>query len=338
MLYEPTILASVARLIGETLERDYGISPEPIFKETGIESAKFHLPGARVSVENIDKLWDRAIAATGDQWIGFKVGENFTPVDFFVLGHAWLASATLADALQRLCRYGNIVSTDMRSLELRKQGDCYALIETYSDNILRPGQVSEDAGYVALLKLCDIISRRTVRPVSVSLPIPIANKSTHYDELFQCPVNYGKVPEVWLFSADDIEEPLTGSIPDVASATDGIAARYLASLDQGAVATAVRQLLIDLLPGGSVDQEKIAYSLHRSASTLQRQLNAEGTSYREILESTRRSLSEQYLENGEYSQAQIAFMVGFSDQSNFSRAFKRWTGLNPRQFQSESTD
>ena len=92
-------------------------------------------------------------------------------------------------------------------------------------------------------------------------------------------------------------------------------------------------MLVQTLPSGRTDQETIAQRLYRSRATLQRQLSAEGTSYRDILETTRRRLAEDYLLEGSYSQAQIAFMVGFADQSNFARAFKRWTGLSPGEFQ-----
>ncbi len=92
-------------------------------------------------------------------------------------------------------------------------------------------------------------------------------------------------------------------------------------------------MLNQILPSGRVDQDTVASRLYRSKSTLQRQLKSEGSSYREILESTRRSLAEQYLKDGTYSQAQIAFMSGFADQSNFARAFWRWTGVSPGQFQ-----
>ena len=92
-------------------------------------------------------------------------------------------------------------------------------------------------------------------------------------------------------------------------------------------------MIVQLLPSGKVDQDTVADRLHRSRSTLQRQLSGEGTSYRDILESTRQALAEKYLRDGDFSQAEIAFMVGFSDQSNFARAFKRWTGMSPGQFQ-----
>jgi AraC-like DNA-binding protein len=94
-------------------------------------------------------------------------------------------------------------------------------------------------------------------------------------------------------------------------------------------------LLIALLPSGKTDQELVSKRLNRSASTLQRQLHAEGLSYRDVLESTRRSLAEDYLRDQKHSQAQIAYLLGFSDQSNFSRAFKRWTSMSPKQFQEQ---
>ncbi|MGI9220426.1 MAG: helix-turn-helix domain-containing protein, partial [Woeseiaceae bacterium] len=139
--------------------------------------------------------------------------------------------------------------------------------------------------------------------------------------------------EIWVFAAADLEARLTGSIPDVAEASDKIAADYIGSLEEGAVAHDVRQALLQLLPSGKVGQESVAARLNRSRSTLQRQLGAEGTSYRDVLESTRQALAEKYLANEDYTQAQVAFMVGFSDQSNFARAFKRWTGLSPGEFQ-----
>ena len=105
------------------------------------------------------------------------------------------------------------------------------------------------------------------------------------------------------------------------------------SLDPAKVASQVRRLLISLLPSGKADQELIAARLNRSSSTLQRQLQSEGLTYRSVLEDTRRSLAEDYLKGRKHSHAQIAYLLGFSDQSNFSRAFKRWTRLSPREYQ-----
>ena len=123
MLYEPTILASVARMIGESLEGDYGIDPGPLFADLNIDTGKFLRPGARAPFTKMDELWRKAIAATSDPWFGFSVGERARPGDFFVLGHAWMASATLGGALGRLCRYSHVIITKSSDLVLEKHND-----------------------------------------------------------------------------------------------------------------------------------------------------------------------------------------------------------------------
>jgi AraC-like DNA-binding protein len=334
MLYEPTTLASVARLIGETLESDYNIDPQPIFARLRIDTSKFFRPGARVTFAKMRSLWSASVDATGDPDFGLKVGERAKPGDFFVLGHAWLASATVAGALNRMCRYSYVVSTAYRNIEMKKQDDGnYLLTESWPDKSNMPPLVAKDGGYVALLKLCDAVAKNPVRPIRVSLTVPSGSRKSRYEELFQCPIEYDSDQDIYVFDAADLDEPLTGSIPEVATATDRIAERYIESLDESRVSTSVRQLLVQMLPSGKADQDRIAKRLYRSTSTLQRQLHSEGTNYRHVLESTRRELAEQYLKEGDFSQAQIAFMVGFADQSNFARAFKRWTGMSPGEYQ-----
>ena len=333
MLCEPTTLATVPLLIGRTLEIDYQIDPQPIFTALGIDTEVISKPGARVPFATMDKLWSKAVEVSGDPMVGLRVGSKARPSDFYVLGHAWLASASLLGSMQRLCRYAKILSTKVGDLRIERHEDSIALVETFSDKEKMPPKEAKDGGYAALMSMCEFVKRRPVYPVSASLVVTANESSDEYDKLFRCPITYGADADYIFFAVDDLEEPLSGSIPEVADATDSIAEGYIASFDKNAVATEIRQMLIQMLPSGRTDQETVAERLYRSRSTLQRQLKSEGTSYREILESTRQSLAEQYLKDGTYSQADIAFMTGFADQSNFARAFKRWTGKSPGQFQ-----
>ena len=333
MLNEPATLASVARLVWETLETDYGVDPAPLFARANIDTRKFLQPGSRVLFKKMNALWQDAVATTGDEGFGVKVGNRVTPSDFFVLGHAWLASETLLDALQRLCRLRQVVSTTSSEFEVVEDKDGYALLNKGEVREADLQLAARDAGTMAFLKLCDLICAGTVRPVRVNLAEERKDRPFDFEELLGCPVTFDGSDETWVFSAADATAPLTGSIPDVAEASDRIASDYISSLEEGAVAHDVRQAVLQMLPSGKVDQESIAAKLHRSRSTLQRQLGAEGTSYRDVVESTRQALAEKYLKDDDYSQAQVAFMVGFSDQSNFARAFKRWTGLSPGEYQ-----
>lgn len=333
MLDEPTIISSTARLIWESLEEDYGIDPAPVFKELDIDPGRSFRPGSRVALTSMNRLWDSAVDLSGDPLIGLTVGARTMPGDFYVLGHAWLASNTLAGAIRRLCRFRHVVTTLKGELRLDRDNGTYLLVRRYPAHITRPHDAATDAGFAAFVRLCDFLTREPVRPTTVELAVPASEKRPErYGRLFACPVTCGSEIDVLRFAASDLEYPLTGSVPEVARASDRIAERYVASLDRNKVSSAVQQMLVQMLPAGRSDQDTIARLLYRSRSTLQRQLSAEGTNYREILDSTRLELAKQYLRDGQYSQAQVAFMIGFSDQSNFAKAFRRWTGLSPGEY------
>ena len=332
MLNEPTTISSVARLIGSTLRDEYEIDPAPLYRECQIDTRKFGKPGSRVLFSKMDRLWRLSVEACGDVEFGLRVGSRVAPGDFYVLGHAWLASESLLGAFRRLSRFIRVLTTVGSRIEVRQQGDTCSLVETFASRMVHPPQVARDAGIMALLKMCDFVTAAPVRPFHVVLPHPAEESPVDYESVFGCPVEFSDI-ETWQFAAADLEGALTGSIPDVASAVESIAEKYMDSLEEGAVAHEVRQMLIQLLPSGRSDQDTIARRLYRSRSTLQRQLGGEGTTYRQILESTRKSLAEKYLQSHDYTQAEIAFMLGFTDQSNFARAFKRWTGMSPGEFQ-----
>ena len=333
MLYEPTTLSSVARLIGETLQKDYGLDPAPIFEQVKIDASKFRRPGSRELLSRMTRLWDMAVYMTDDPQFGMKAGLRVEPSDFYVLGHAWLASATLRGGIERLGRYAHVVSTAITQAEVVDEDGMVVFVESVPDPDIVVHRAASEAGIVAFFKLCEIVKRERVRPLKAELTFPADKARDYLDEYLDCPVSYGNQREKFYFSKQLFEEPLPGYIPGVLDSASRIAEQYLESLDQSKVATEVRRLLVQMLPSGKSDQDTVASRLYRSTSTLQRQLSAEGTSYRDILEGTRRSLAEKYLRDGQYSQAEIAYMVGFSDQSNFARAFKRWTGMSPGQFQ-----
>ena len=279
----------------------------------------------------MDLLWRLATEASNDPGFGIKVGSRVTPGDFFVLGHAWLASETLRGAFERLSRFVHVLSTARTSLEVRDEEDSCTIFESCETRLVQPPPAAMDAGFAALLRMCDFITAAPVRPRNVVLPQLVDGRGIDYESVFGCPVTFGEV-EAWKFSKSDVETMLPGSIPEVVAVVEAIADEYLASLEEGAVAREVRETLIRMMPSGRSDQDTVARRLYRSRSTLQRQLVAEGTSYRQILESTRRSLAEKYLRSNDYSQADVAFMLGFTDQSNFARAFRRWTGMTPGEF------
>ena len=336
MLYEHSTLADVPRLLAETLEVHYGIDPSPLVAKAGIDETTFLRSGARVPYPKMFRLWDLAVDATADPLFGFRVGERSVPRDFYVLGYSWMASATFLGALERFCRYVGVVSTAVTNLSLQHEPETVALIESFPDPSLKPHQAATDAGHVAFMRLCQTITRHEVHPISVQLIIERDDRSVEYEKLYRCPITYGAECEKLLFARAHVEAPLPGSVPEILDISDETAERYLETLDRASVSAEVRKQIMQLLPSGRADQSTVAEKLYRSRSTLQRQLRAEGSSFRAIQDSTRRDLAERYLRDGKLSQAEIAFLTGFGDQSNFSRAFKRWAGVTPGDYRKQA--
>ena len=333
MLNEPTSLASVVYRIGDTLKADYGIDPAPHYEAVGISSGERVEQGTRFPNSVVIGLWNRAEEITGDPAFGIKVGLQSEPSMYFVIGHMWLASSNLVDAIRMLIRYEEIIDSGITDIRFEKSDGIYVLSESYPHPGDYHGKISVDAAIAGVFRLCQIVKGEPVYPVKLEVLAPSEFGTDIYKDIVRGPVEFSDQRNAMHFKAEDLEEPLAGYIPEIVEASTQIADRYIQSQDDSNVAHKVRELLVQMLPSGSADQEGIASKLHRSASTLQRQLSAEGTSYRDVLENTRRDLAEAYLRDGKYSHSQIAFLVGFSDQSNFARAFKRWTGKSPGQFQ-----
>ena len=98
----------------------------------------------------------------------------------------------------------------------------------------------------------------------------------------------------------------------------------------------VRASIVNGLSGDSFSRGAVAASVNMSASTLQVKLSRAGVSFQQLLDETRRELALGYIEQSRLSITEIAFMLGFSDLSNFIRAFRRWTGKSPTEFRSHA--
>ena len=111
---------------------------------------------------------------------------------------------------------------------------------------------------------------------------------------------------------------------------------YLGKLNKDDIIDRVTAAIVDLLPSGGIADEKIAASLNMSVRSLQRRLKEVGTTFRKLLDTIREDLATTYVQDPEIELAEVAFLLGFSDQSAFSRAFRRWKDKSPREVRKTS--
>jgi AraC-like DNA-binding protein len=327
MLSEPTTLAAVATAIAEAVEHA-GCDVPSVFARAGLDIQAMQRPGARYPVTAMTRLWKAAGEQTHDPCIGLTAALKLRPQSLHALGLSWLSSRTLLDGLQRMARYERIASTALR-LKLVEQNEQIKLVVDRPASAADPAPEAVDALLAVIVRMCRLMTSKHFAPLLVTFARENQGPLWQYVDTFQAPVLFSKDENALYFDAQTLRQPTPAGNEELARQTDQIAERYLATLDPQRVQDRVRDILLTLLPSGDVDQHTVAKTMNRSVSSLQRQLKAEGATYRQVLDQTRQTLAQQLVREERYSLGQIAYLLGFSDQANFSRAFKRWTGEPP---------
>jgi len=326
-----SLLASTTLLLWKALE-DIGVDSEALFTRLGLDPEHLMDANARYPYAKVRELWEQAILLSKDPCLGLRMAKYWHPSDFHALGYAWLASPTLKEALLRASRYFRIVSTDPEELRLEEDAQGYRFVID-TDNVQQRAMDEEyDVMVTLIVDMCRVSSRSDINPLKVELQRMEPECAQSFEDYFKCPIVFCVEQNVVHFAKAQIEKPLPTANHDMLIATDKIATDYLAQLNRHDIVVQVKSKLIEQLSSGGVTQQSIADALHMSTRNMQRRLKGEGTSFKLVLEKTRKDLAEKYIRSSSLSINEITFMLGFSEPANFTRAFKRWNGLPPSEY------
>lgn len=323
----PTVLTAWTGTLLRALA-DRGLDGPALAAEAGIAAELLADPDRRVPLEASTRLWGLAVEATGDPALGLDVARYVRPGTFHALGQAVLASPTLRDALGRIARYSH-VTADVSIVTTTATAAGVELRIDWRSGATRPSFESIDAIFSTITRSARFMLDRSVSPVVLELERPTPSVTDRFERVFRCPLTFGAPTNRIVFAAAVADRPVAGGNAALARMSDAVVAEYLAGLDADTVVRRVRETLVDLLPGGDPTIGAVAERLHTSPRTLQRELTAEGTGFRDVLQDVRRELAEAYLRSGDHSVTEVTYLLGYQETATFSRAFKTWTGVSP---------
>jgi AraC-like DNA-binding protein len=329
-------LSSWVLLIAKAID-SYGCNSEDLFKKAGLEYARLREPVARFSFPAVARLWLLATETTEDPCFGLTVASFWHPTTLHALGYSWLASNNLEEAFERAVRYTRIVNTAASGiLRIEKSEHSYCLIIDSDRLNPHPVPATIDAALAMLLIMCRAAYGENFRPLRVSVRRVAPDCANRFSEFFEAPVAFSQAENAMWLDPEMVCEPLATANPELVRINDRIVTDYLAQLDRGDVTMRVKSKLIECLPGGQISEEGIASSINVSRRSLQRRLREQGMTFTQLLENMRRDLGLQYVRDPQHSINEIAFLLGFAEPGNFSRAFKRWYGKSPSQYRQDS--
>jgi AraC-like DNA-binding protein len=248
--------------------------------------------------------------------------------DFHGLAVVFLASPDLRTALERLVRYHAVVNTAV-SLRLEQHRDRVDLLYTPINVADDARRMIEDARAVILVDLCRTSASGVFNPLEVAFTYAAPTEPAGHDAVFGCPVVFAAPQWRLSFALDDMSRPFLAANRELARSNDQVLDRVVKSLNQDDLISRVKLAMVGELASGTPSEEAIARTVSLSTRSLQRRLAEMRTSFTELLAVVRRELAEEYVQDRGIPVTEISYMLGFSDVSSFSRAFKRWTGRSP---------
>jgi AraC-like DNA-binding protein len=236
---------------------------------------------------------------------------------------------TVGDALATMCRYHDVAADAVRPRCVMTKAALEITWEVLGGAADLPRHMAEAVASSFALTVRRLAGR-SVDPTEAWFSHPSPENTDEHELIFNCPVSFDRPRTTLLYDTAVFDLPVV--MPD-----RGLRETLVTYLDESlkrlrepeTFSAQVFHILGSLLPGTPPSLARVAQRMGVSPRTIQGRLMEEGTSFRELADGIRRELSLQYLKNAEYSINDVAFLLGYAEQSAFTRAFRRWTGTSP---------
>jgi AraC-like DNA-binding protein len=308
-----------------------GCNAEDLLHKAGISEELLVTNKARVPAQNYSLLSQQIIELLQDETHGF-LSSPMRPGTFAMMCYASIHCPTLGQFLQRGQEFYHIVS-DSLQLEISTEDD----LTSYK---LNPDTESKDPNHVMTISLLGIIHRlscwlvgKNVNLHSVSFTHSRPEHANNYNLLFKAPILFDQPENCICFSSSYMDMPNTQTEQSLEEFLSIPSLNLMTIPDyHNSLVEKIRLMIKKDVETHFPDLELIAEKLELSSATLRRRLRTEGTSYQIIKDDIRRDTAIYYLSRGSLSIEQVAEKVGFTEATSFYRAFKRWTGVTPRDY------
>lgn len=334
MAFDLTISALYLSSLIEIIE-DMGWPRDAQLRELGKSAVEMADPRLHVPFDAAMDHFRLAQKTLDCPDLGVQIGHKFRVATFVETGSILNFCNSLAHACEINRRYEPLVETAGQS-SLVREGECAYLQwnpRFRDDDAHRAMTEIIFAGYVATVQWLSWGFNKGVKSVAFRHAKPAYSEV--YEALFQCPISFGAAHNRLQFFSDTVDQPLptrdAAKLDKMCKKLDRLMAKLAGDTEMG---RQVRRTITASIGERPVTLSNIAAQMGMSDRTLRRKLNAEGLTFRGLVDETRKAMFDTLLARGE-SLTTIALMLGYNDQSAFIRAFRRWYGISPSAYRTQ---
>lgn len=311
-----------------------GLDRQALLEAAGLTMTAVEDPDGRLTVDQVARLWKAALDASDDPSLGLRMALAVPFGAYRVIDFLAASAPTVGEGIMRMARYFPLVNAAL-AWEISHEGSQVRVtLEQPGAPEGLPKSLIEYALIVTILHLRHASGFQWPL-VEVTCAFPAPSDTRDHEVVLGCPVRFGQTRNSFVMTRATWDLPGRAASNDLLTTLEAHAARMLASLDAARVTSRrVAELIVEELEGGDPSLARIARRMALSARTLQRRLADEQTTFADVLDETRRHVAQAYVKDRGLALTEVAYLLGFSEQSAFSRAFQRWWGMPPSQFRS----
>lgn len=311
----------------EGLLRSVGVEPGPDVDSSGM-------------LTDVDyyAFFERAAAADSDpSSLPLRVGASMRCDEYGAFGLAWKSALDLRGSYRRAERYARVL-TSVSTYEVEPTGQgAYMHLRRDGDRGVLGLRLSNEASLASVAAISRQVSTQPFAPLAVFFRHEGPESGAGHEDHFGCPVHFDSDRDALLVSEASLRAPNRLGDATIARFFDSHLEAALTDLETDeSLDRRVRGEVAHALSEGVPSVSDVARELGMSARTLQRRLAEEGHSFQSLVDESRRQLAERLLRGTDFSLVEVAYMTGYSEQSAFTRAFRRWAGQTPRSYRIEA--
>lgn len=301
----------------------------------GLDADEVALGQARLSLDDYMRALDAAFKVSRDPALGLHVGERASPAMYHVVAHLVEHATTLGEGLDMMLRYSALLAEGFEPclVEHTEARESVSLRFPYLTGEIDAVRFTAEFAMVGMMRVVHQFIGVRARPLRVCFaykaPAYAHEYKRYFDgvECFSQPFTELQLPRAWLGRRQ------LHANPQLQSLLQAHADRELALLEHGiTTAERVQRVLALCDPRVLPGMQEVARELDISARTLARKLQVEGTSFAELVEQRRGCAAKSLLQKQRLTIQEVADAMGFADAPAFHKAFRRWTGLTPKQY------
>jgi AraC-like DNA-binding protein len=304
---------------------------DSFLRSMGVDPESVKSPDAYIPIDTYLMIQDGAAEYVNDPYFGLHMGEFAEAGSWSILGYMMMNCKTMGEAFEKSGKYSRIIGNMIEGrAELKfKKVRIVLFTPPHAPKMSRHCYESTLSSSVRMMRL---LSGVHINPLEVTFIYPKPESTAEYERVFCCPVKFGQKDNSMTLDWSIGNMPIRMANSALLEHFEKYAQDFLAQMERDDEHTrAVTKIILSRLDDETLSIQKVAKEMAVSVRTLQNHLEAEGVVFSDLLRDIREKLAKRYLREN-YSVEQITYLLGFSEPSVFRKAFKKWSGVTPREY------